>query len=135
MQHHGVEIDEINNSKNDSDLESHDSKKNHLELSLKKQYYEKVVYPDFSSNIYMELDIKNLQNTYLRAQRDLEDTNNYFNINSETILHVLKPHLNKNKRKHKLRVIFEEICYKCNLTYEEVSLYLNMLKIRIEDIE
>tara|TARA_B110000285_G_scaffold218796_1_gene268659 strand:- start:476 stop:730 length:255 start_codon:yes stop_codon:yes gene_type:complete len=47
----------------------------------------------------------------------------------------LKPHTSKTKKKPKLRVIFEEICYVCNLTFEEVTLYLDMLQQRIKDIE
>jgi hypothetical protein len=76
----------------------------------------------------MEIDIANLINTYQRALKDLEDIHNYFNITESTILKVLKPHINKNKKKSKLRVIFEEICYVCNLTFDEVTQYLDMLQ-------
>lgn len=103
--------------------------------SQRKEYYKKVVHPDFSDNIYMELDVPNLLNAYQRAVRDLEDIHRYFNIDESTILKVLKPHLSKTKKKPKLRVIFEEICYVCNLTFEEVTLYLDMLQQRVTDIE
>jgi hypothetical protein len=102
---------------------------------LRKEFYKKVVHPDFSDNVFMELDVPNLFNAYQRAVRDLEDIHRYFNIDESTVLKVLKPHTSKTKKKPKLRVIFEEICYVCNLTFEEVTLYLDMLQQRIKDIE
>ena len=71
--------------------------------------------PYWSDNIYMELNIENLKQCYIRAQKDLVDIEKFFMITEETKKEVLTIISKKGKRSD-LRIQFEEKCYLMKLT-------------------
>ena len=71
--------------------------------------------PYWSDNIYMELNIENLKQCYIRAQKDLVDIEKLFMITEETKKEVLTIISKKGKRSD-LRIQFEEKCYLMKLT-------------------
>ena len=99
-------------------------KKRKEELLLR--FRNQIEKPYWSDNIFMELNIENLKQCYIRAQQDLKDINKFFMISSATRKEVLTIISKKGKRTD-LRVQFEEKCYLTKLTQEEIVNYLEML--------
>lgn len=90
--------------------------------------------PYWSDNIYMELNIENLKQYYIRSIKDLEDIKDFYKISPATEREVLTIISKKGKRSD-LRIQFEEKCYLTKLTQEEIELYFQLLQQRIDDIE
>jgi hypothetical protein len=63
LQHHGIDENKISESL-ESESVMPDSQDERLNESLRKEFYKKVVHPDFSDNVFMELDVPNLFNAY-----------------------------------------------------------------------
>ena len=84
----------------------------------------------------MELNVTNLIYMYEKAKKEETDTKAFFNIRSSSDKRVvLTPPINRRVKKHELRIIFEEICFTCKLTFSEVIEYLKILEKRVTDIE
>lgn len=88
--------------------------------------------PFWSDNIYLELNIENLTQCYIRAKKDIVDIHKFFSINKHNKDEVLTE---AKRNKTDSRIQFEEKCYLTKLTFEEVSRYLEILEKRQEDIE
>ena len=76
--------------------------------------------PSFSANFYADLSVDYLTKYSMRAQRELADIRHYFSMADYLPTEEL---------------IFQELCYVCNLTFEEVDLYIRLLEKRIGDIQ
>ena len=113
---------------NEADEKAKQHKKNLL-LRFKMQ----IEKPYWSDNIYLELNIENLTQCYIRAKKDIKDIYQFFSITEENKDEVLTEI--GHKFKSDLRIQYEEKCYLTKLTFEEVDLYLQLLKKRQEDIE
>jgi hypothetical protein len=89
--------------------------------------------PYWSDNIYLELNIENLTQCYIRAKQDLKDLCRFFLITDENEVEIFT---DAGKRfKSEIRIQFEEKCYLTKLTSGEVRRYLDNLKKRQDDIE
>jgi hypothetical protein len=89
--------------------------------------------PYWSDNIYLELNIENLTQCYIRARQDLKDLRLFFLITDENEEEVFT---DVGKRlKSEIRIQFEEKCYLTKLTFDEVRRYLDILKKREVDVE
>ena len=98
-----------------------------------KNLYER---PCYSENIYMELNITNLQKFYQKAQSELHDVRRLFKIEDmEDEIRATTPQINHKVVKPDIRVHFEELCYMSKLTNQEVKKYFTFLRTRIKDIE
>ena len=65
--------------------------------------------PYLSDNIYLELNIENLTQCYIRAKHDIKDINDFFGITEANREDVLSS--KKRKNKSEARIQFEEKCY------------------------
>jgi hypothetical protein len=83
--------------------------------------------PFWSDNIYLELNIENLTQCYIRAKKDIVDIHKFFSINKHNKDEVLTE---AKRNKTDSRIQFEEKCYLTKLTFEEVSRYLEILEKR-----
>lgn len=73
-----------------------------------------------------------LDSIYERSRKEHQDFLAFFKINMATEKHIF----DKNKEPiHKLREDFLEHCYLSGIVEEEVTLYDNLLRKRIRDIE
>ena len=102
---------------NEADEKAKQHKKNLL-LRFKMQ----IEKPYWSDNIYLELNIENLTQCYIRAKKDIKDIYQFFSITEENKDEVLTEI--GHKFKSDLRIQYEEKCYLTKLTFEEVDLYL-----------
>ena len=95
--------------------------------------------PYWSDNIYMEHNIENLEQCYIRANQDLKDIRDFFSLTAanedEIIISCLDQKKVSLQKKPEIRIQFEEKCYLTKLTYTEVQLYFSLLKKRIADIQ
>jgi len=91
--------------------------------------------PYISENIFKDMNIENLIMVYERSSKELEDLNKLFNINDDNRDIILVDSGCEYDQKHKLRQIFEEICYTTQLTNEQVIEYFEILEKKIDDIE
>jgi hypothetical protein len=82
--------------------------------------------PYWSDNIYLELNIENLTQCYIRAKQDLKDLCKFFLITDENEIEVFTV----ARFKSEIRIQFEEKCYLTKLTSGEVRRYLDILKKR-----
>lgn len=98
------------------------AKKEALLLRFRNQ----IEFPYWSDNIYMELNIENLKQCYIRALKELKDVEEFFKINEKTRKEVLTVISKKGKRSD-LRIQFEEKCFLTKLTQEEIESYFKML--------
>ena len=112
--------------------EDPEEKRQKQELLLR--FRNQIEKPYWSDNIYMELNIENLKQCYIRALKDLKDIEKFFKIDDKTRKLVLTVVSKKGKRSD-LRIQFEEKCFLTKLTQEEIESYIGMLKHRISDIE
>ena len=80
--------------------------------------------PYWSDNIYLELNIENLTQCYIRAKKDIVDMHKFFSITKQNKDEVLTE-VKRNKSDN--RIQFEEKCYLTKLTFEEVDRYLEIL--------
>ena len=76
--------------------EDPDEKKMKEELLLR--FKNQIERPFWSDNIYMELNIENLTQCYIRAKKDLKDINNFFKITPKSRKEVLTVISKKGKR-------------------------------------
>lgn len=90
--------------------------------------------PYWSDNIYLELNIENLTQCYIRAKQDLKDLKKFFSITDQNEEEVFTD-TGKSRLKSDIRIQFEEKCYLTKLTYDEVARYLEILRKRQVDIE
>ena len=88
-------------------------------LKSKTAYRKIIEQPSFSANFYGDLSIDYLTKYSIRAQRELSDIKQYFSICEDLPTEEL---------------FFQELCYVCNLTFEEVDLYIKIMEKRIGDI-
>lgn len=94
--------------------------------------------PYWSDNIYLELNIPNLQKFYDRSLKELKDIFAYFGIeknsrkDNEELVCTEVP---KGRKKSDERIEFEERCYITKLSFREVIKFFEMQKQRIKDIE
>ena len=103
------------------------------------RFRRQILNPNYSDNLYMELNITNLKKFYEKSLKEFNDVEEFFSITRENerdvlyyktdILSVLK-----NKRSDQ-RIEFEERCYMTKLTFREVQKFMELQKKRIEDIE
>lgn len=88
------------------------------------RFRRQILNPNYSDNLYMELNITNLKKFYEKSLKEFNDVQEFFSITRENerdvlyyktdILSVLK-----NKRSDQ-RIEFEERCYMTKLTFREV---------------
>jgi hypothetical protein len=90
--------------------------------------------PYWSDNIYLELDIENLTQSYIRAIQDIKDLKTFFCITDENETEVFT-FIGKSRQKSEIQIQFEEKCYLTKLTFSEVRRYLDILQKRHDDIE
>lgn len=89
--------------------------------SNQKSEYRKIIeQPSFSANFYADLSIDYLTKYSMRSQRELADIKSYFRITE----YLPTEEIN-----------FQELCYVCNLTFEEVDIYIKLMEKRIGDIQ
>ena len=69
--------------------------------------------PYHSDNIYLELNIENLTQCYIRAQKDITDIHNFFGITESNKSDVFS---STPRFKSDSRIQFEEKCYLTKLT-------------------
>ena len=92
--------------------------------------------PYESDNIFVEMDILNLKKTYQRAQSELHEAFKLFEIkNPVDESNALTQPINNKIKKHEIRIKFEELCYTCKVTNQEVKKYFDMMKQRVREIE
>ena len=73
---------------------------------------------------------------YEKSCKELDEANMFFNIRTPMDQKlVLTAPLNRRVKKNDLRILFEELCYTCKLTYTEVQSYFSMLEGRIKELE
>lgn len=73
---------------------------------------------------------------YDKACKELDEINMFFNIRTAMDAKlVLTAPINRSIKKHDLRILYEELCYVCKLTYSEVQTYLSMLEGRLMELE
>ena len=87
--------------------------------------------PYWSDNIYLELNIPNLQKFYDRSLKELKDVFAYFGIeksikkdNEELVCTEVPP----GRKKSEERIEFEERCYITKLSSKEVLWFFQMQK-------
>ena len=100
------------------------------------KFKQQILCPYISENVFMELNVVNLQHMYDKAKRELKALQHFFNIRSEEdAAIVLTPPANRRVKKHELREIFEELCFTAKLQYSDVFDYFDDMRKRITDIE
>jgi hypothetical protein len=64
--------------------------------------------PYHSDNIYLELDIENLTQCYIRAKKDISDIHSFFGVTESNKNDIFS---NEPRFKSEERIQFEERCY------------------------
>ena len=66
------------------------------------KYKQLITHPEWSENIYMEINITNLENFYQRARSELHEVRTLFKIKTaEDEKNVMRPLLTKDMRRNK----------------------------------
>ena len=68
---------------------------------------------DYSDNIYLELNTKNLSNLYERSKRELDDFRELFHWDKKDKIDILEDLMKTEEETSdkEMRVVFLEICY------------------------
>lgn len=109
------------------------------------RFKRQILNPNFSDNIYMELNIKNLRYFYEKSLKEFKDIQEFFSITPENEQEVLyystdlhdqtgSGHKKFYVKKSDQRIEFEERCYMTKLTFREVQYFMELQKKRISDI-
>lgn len=78
--------------------EMEDPEEKALKEELLLRFRNQIEFPYWSDNIYMELNIENLKQCYIRALKELKDIEDFFKINEKTRKEVLTVISKKGKR-------------------------------------
>ena len=90
--------------------------------------------PYWSDNIYLEMNIENLTQAYIRAKQDIKDIRQFFSVTDQNEEEVFTEVMVESL-KTEPRIQFEEKCYLTKLTFWEVRQYFDQLNKRQKDIE
>ena len=92
-----------------------DEKEKQRKKNLLLRFRMQIEKPYWSDNIYLELNIENLTQCYIRAKKDIEDIHKFFSITEDNKHEVLTDV--GQKFKSDLRIQYEEKCYLTKLTF------------------
>lgn len=94
------------------------------------RFRRQILNPNYSDNIYMELNITNLRKFYEKSLKEFKDIQEFFSItpaNEQEVLYF-KPEtlFGLKKQKTDQRIDFEERCYMTKLTFREVQKFMEL---------